>query len=469
MRCLRLPTAPGPRGHEVMASVLRGRTREPLRYYRTLIERFGNVVFMRVGTKTFCLLNDAHHIEHVLKDNQRNYTKGPGYDRIRPFLGDGLLTSEGEAWRRQRKLVQPSFHYDAVARFAETVTRLGSSMVDGWGAAADAGRSLDIAAEMAQLTLAVVGQTLLGSDPSGRAAEVRAAVAEIQRTADEQGQSWLRVLDVLLPIRRHVSSTVARHLPTESNRRFRAAVQTLDEIVYRLIAERQRSGGAAKDLLDLLMQARDDESVQGMSDAQLRDEVMTMLLAGYETTAAALTWAFHVLDCHQDVESRLRDELGEVLAGRPPAFADLGRLPYLDRVLGEVLRLYPPVWRLSRHALGDDAVGGYAIPAGCVMLLSPWLTHRNPAYWPDPERFDPDRFQPAASSGRPRFAYIPFGGGPRICIGNSFALMEARLILALVLQRYRLRPVAGHSVEIEPRITMRPRGGLPMRLEPAAR
>jgi cytochrome P450 len=452
-----------------MASVLRGRTRDPAQYYRTLVDRFGNVVFMRVGTKTFCLVNDASHVEHVLKDNHRNYTKGPGYDRVRPFLGDGLLTSEGEAWRRQRKLVQPSFHHDAIARFAETVTRLGSSMLDGWEPAARAGRSLDIAAEMAELTLGIVGQTLLGSDTGARAAEVAAAVAEIQRPADEPGQSWLRVLDVLMPIRRHVSATVARHLPTEANRRFRSAVQTLDEIVNRLIAERRRGHGAAKDLLGLLMQARDDESVHGMSDAQLRDEVMTMLLAGHETTAAALTWAFHLLDGHEEVESRLRGELGEVLAGRPPAFADLGRLPYLDCVLSEVLRLYPPVWRLSRHALGEDTVGGYAIPAGCVVLLSPWLTHRHPAYWPDPERFDPDRFAAAASSGRPRFAYFPFGGGPRICIGNSFALMEARLILALVLQRYRLRRLPGHRIEIERRITIRPRGGLPMRLERVAR
>jgi cytochrome P450 len=464
----RVRTAPGPRGLEVLASVLRGETRDPLSYYRGLVERFGNVVFLRVGTKAFCLLTDAAHIEHVLKDNHGNYTKGPSYESFRPFIGDGLLTSEGDRWRRQRKLMQPPFHHEAIARFAGTVTELAEEMLAGWRAAAEAGHPLDIADEMMRLTLAIVGRTLLGGDPRARADDVRVAVAEIQRNFGEQLRSWLRLLDVLVPTRRHVSFSIERNLPTASNRRFRAAVRALDAIVYQLIEERRRSGAVAKDLLGLLVQARDDETVHGMSDAQLRDEVMTMFLAGHETTATALTWAFYVLDRNAEVESRLREEIGRVLGHRSPAFTDLGRLPYLDRFVSEVLRLYPPFWRLSRHALEDDAVGGYRIPAGCVVLLSPWLTHRHPAYWSDPERFDPDRFLPEHNADRPRFAYFPFGGGPRICIGNSFALMESRLILALILQRYRLRLVSGHAVEIEPRITLRPRGGLSMMLEGAA-
>jgi len=463
-----LPTAPGPRGLEALVSVLRDGTRDPREYYRQLVSRFGNIVCLRVGTKAFCLLNDAAHIEHVLKDNYRNYTKGPGYEMFRPFLGDGLLTSEGDLWRRQRTLMQPPFHHDAIARFGDTVTELAEEMLERWGGAVEMGRPLDISAEMMQLTLAVVGRTLLGGDTSGCADEVRVAAAAIQRQAGEQLHSWLRLLDLLLPTRRHLSFSIGRLLPTASNRHFRGAVRMLDDIVYRLISERRRSGAAAKDLLGLLVQAGNGETGRGMSDAQLRDEVMTMFLAGHETTAVALTWAFYLLDRHPEVESRLRQELANVLGDRLPAFADLGRLPYLERFINEVLRLYPPFWRLSRHAREDDTVGGYRIPADCVVLLSPWLTHRNPAYWADPERFDPDRFLPQPSAGRPRFAYFPFGGGPRICIGNAFALMESRLILARVLQRYRLRLVPGHPVDVEPRITLRPRGGCPMRLEPVA-
>jgi len=449
----------------VLASIIRGAAGDPLSHFRGLTDRFGDVVFMRVGTKTFCLLNDPRHIEHVLKGNHRNYTKGPGYERFRPFVGDGLLTSDGELWRQQRKLVQPPFHHDAVARFAATVTELAEQMVQRWQAAAEAGQPLDIAAEMIRVTLGIVGRTLFGGEAGDRADDVQLAVAEIQHRTTEQLRSWLRLLDLLLPGRRHLSYEIERGLPTASNRRFRAAVRGLDDIVYRLIAERRRSGATAKDLLGLLVQARDDETVHGMSDRLLRDEVMTMFLAGHETTAAALTWAFYVLDRQPDIEARLRDEMVRVLGDCPPDYAALGRLPYLERFLNEVLRLYPPLWQLSRHALGDDTFGGYRIPSGCVVLLCPWLTHRHPAYWPDPERFDPERFLPDAITSRPRFAYFPFGGGPRVCIGNAFALMEARLILALVLQRYRLRLPAGHVVVVEPRISLRPRGGLPMRLE----
>lgn len=459
---------PGPPGLAVLLDAFGGRTRDPIAYYRELVARFGPVVFLRAGTKTFCLLDDAAGIERVLKDNHENYTKGPGYELFRPFVGDGLLTSEGDAWRRRRKLMQPAFHHEAVARFAVTVTASAEELVERWRPALAAGRPLDVAAEMTRITLAVVGRTLLGGDPSARADEVRAAGAEIQRGVGAPLQSWLRLLDIALPTRRHLSFRLAALLPTASNRRFRAAVRVLDDIVYRLIAERRRAGVVARDLLGLLVQARDDETVDGLTDRQLRDEAMTMFLAGHETAAAGLTWAFYLLDRHPDVQDRLGRELADVLGDRPPTFADLARLPYLERVVSEALRLYPPFWRLSRHARHDDRVGGYRIPAGCVVLLSPWLTHRNSAYWPDPERFDPDRFLPDRAAGRPRFAYFPFGGGPRVCIGNAFALMEARLILATVLRHYRLRLTAGHVVEVEPRVTLRPRGGLPMTVQKAA-
>lgn len=459
--------APGPRGLELLRGVLGARTRNPLLYYRDLVERHGDVVSFRLGTKRFCLVNDAAGIEHVLKDNARNYTKGPGYERFRQFIGNGLLTSEGELWRRQRRLAQPPFHHDSIARFATVVAETSREAVDAW---AERPRDvpLDVAAEMMRLTLALVGRTLLGSETTARADDVARAIGEIQRKSDEQLNSWLRVMDLILPLRRHLAFSIEQRLPTESNRRFRRALAVLDGIVGELIQKRHREPvPEARDLLTLLLAARDDDGGGGgMSDAQLRDEVMTMFLAGHETTATALSWAFTLLAQHPEVEEKMRREIAGVVGTRVPTFADLAALPYSRRVLDEVLRLYPSFWRISRQAIAADRVAGFDVPAGCAVLLSPYLTQRHPAYWRDPESFDPDRFLPEASVGRPRFAYFPFGGGPRTCIGNSFAIMEALIVLVTVLQRYRLRLPAGHVVEADPRVSLRPRGGLPMVLEP---
>jgi cytochrome P450 len=468
--------APGPKGLELLRGVLGARTRDPLLYYRELIARHGDVVAFALGTKRFCLVNDPAGIEHVLKTNARNYTKGPGYERFRAFIGNGLLTSEGEFWRRQRRLAQPPFHHDSIARFADTVAETSREAVDAW-ATHPAGAPVDMAAEMMRLTLSLVGRTLLGSDPSARADDVRIAIAEIQRKSDEQLNSSLRVLDLVLPLHKHIAFAIERRLPTASNRRFRRAVAVLDAIVSDLIRRRRlhpTPGG--RDLLTLLIQARDEEGQPGrpgegegtgMTDTQLRDEVMTMFLAGHETTAAALAWAFYLLDRHPAVLTKVTGEIASVVGDRPPTFKDLAALPYTRRVWDEVLRLYPPFWRISRQAIADDVVAGFRVPAGCAVLLAPYLTQRHPAYWPDPDAFDPDRFLPEAVVARPRFAYFPFGGGPRTCIGNSFANMEALIVLVTVLPRYRLRLWPGHEVVPEPRVSLRPRGGLLMSVEPA--
>ena len=460
--------APGPRGLDLVRAVVGARTRDPLAYYGDLVARHGDVVSLRVGTKRFCLVNDPAVIEHVLKDNARNYTKGPSYERFRAFIGNGLLTSEGELWRRQRRLVQPLFHHESIARFTAVVAELASELLGEWEGHARAGAPVDVAADLMRLSLAVVGRTLLGSDPSARAAVVRDAIAEILRKSDEQLNSWLRLLDVVLPLRRHIAYAIEGRLPTASNRRFRRAVATLDEIVLDLIRRRRREPGpAGPDLLTLLMEARDAEVQEGMTDGQLRDEVMTILLAGHETTATALAWSLYLLDRHPGVEARVRSEIAGAIGGRTPGFADLARLPYTRRVLDEVLRLYPPFWRFGRHAIEDDAIAGHRIPAGCAVLLSPYLTHRHPAYWEHAEQFDPDRFLAEAAPGRPRFAYFPFGGGPRTCIGSAFAVMEVLTILVVALQRFRLRLVPGHPVEPEPRISLRLRHGLLMTVESA--
>jgi cytochrome P450 len=463
--------APGPKGLALLRGVLGARTRDPLQYYRELVGRHGDIVAFSLGTKRFCLVNDAAGIEHVLKTNARNYTKGPGYERFRAFIGNGLLTSEGDFWRRQRRLAAPPFHHEAIARFADVVAETARASIDAW-AAHPAGAPLDVAAEMMRLTLSVVGRTLLGSETGGRADDVRAAIGEIQRKSDEQLNSLLRVLDLVLPLRRHIAFSIERQLPTASNRRFQRAVAVLDAIVSDLVQRRRREPApGARDLLTLLLQARDEEGQpgrqgEGMTDEQLRDEVMTMFLAGHETTATALGWAFYLLDRHPDVLARATAELASAIGDRAPTFKDLAALPYTRRVWDEVLRLYPPFWRISRQAIDDDVVAGYRVPAGCAVLLAPYLTHRHPALWADPDRFDPDRFLPDAVAARPRFAYFPYGGGPRICIGSSFANMEALIVFATVLPRYRLRLVPGHEVTAEPRVSLRLRGGLPMTIEP---
>lgn len=254
-------------------------------------------------------------------------------------------------------------------------------------------------------------------------------------------------------------------VPTPRNRRINAAIHTLDAIVQGLIQERRQRAIERGDVLSLLLLARDEETGQGMSDQQVRDEVMTLLFAGHETTSNLLAWTWFLLATHPEVEQRLQAELDAVLGGRLPTVEDLAHLPYGHRVLEETLRLYPPAWSLARKALVDDKVGGYVLPASTIILMSPYVTHRHPAFWEEPERFDPDRFTPERVAVRPRYAYFPFGGGPRQCIGNTFALMEAHLILATVAQRYRLRLVPDHPVEPQALLTLRPRDGLPMLLE----
>jgi cytochrome P450 len=260
-------------------------------------------------------------------------------------------------------------------------------------------------------------------------------------------------------------------VPTPRNRRFRAALRTVDRAVYSIIAERRRGGGDEEDLLALLMEARDEETGESMGDKQLRDEVITLFLAGHETTANALSWAFYLLATHPDAEERLRAELAEVLGAeddfRVPTLEDLPRLPYAKMVVDETLRLYPPAWITNRQAIADDEILGHRIPAGAFVMLSPYVLHRHPDYWTEPDAFDPERFAPGQGNGRPRFAYFPFGGGPRQCIGQSMALVEAQLVLATVLGSCRLRPASDKPVEAEALATLRPRGGLPMTVEPA--
>ncbi len=439
-------TAPGPRGRLLLGNMHHIR-RRPLEFYTSLRRQYGDVVrFRTTGPFNAFLLSHPDDVEYVLRKNARNYPKEEFVNaKLKLFLGEGLLTSEGEFWLRQRRLAQPAFHRQRLAALATLMTDATGAMLARWEPDAGSGRPLDVADEMAHLTLGIVGRALLGVDLSEKAGALG------------------RAFEVALEHVNHRSThmlAVPERIPTPRNRRFLMARRKLDEAVYRIIAERRRSGEDTGDLLSMLLAARDEETGEGMSDQQLRDEVVTILIAGYETTADALAWTWYLLGAHPETRARLRAELAAVLAGRVPTVEDLPQLPYTRMVLQEAMRLYPPAWGLLRQAREDDEIRGYRIPARVRIVISQYVVHRHPGFWEEPERFDPERFAPGRVASRPPFAYFPFGGGQRMCIGNNFAMMEAQLILATVAQRYRLDLVPGHPVEPEPLITLRPRHGV---------
>jgi cytochrome P450 len=437
---------PGPRGDMLLGS-LRPYQRNSIRFFLEATRQYGPLVQFRFGPRSVYLVTHPEYVKHVLQDNNRNYHKSLAYEKTRPMLGYGLLTNEDEPWRRQRRLAQPAFHRKHIGAFAATMTDAATTMVDRWDGRVRSGEPFDVAHEMMRLTLTIVGQTLFSTDVSDEADRVGQALTTALVEVTRRFQA-------LIPWR--------EKLPSAQNRRFEAAIRTLDDVVYGMIAERRRTGAAGDDLLGLLLAAQDEDTGERMSDKQLRDEAMTIFLAGHETTANALAWTWYVLSKHPDVLRTLHAELGTVLSGRVPTLHDLPQLRYTTMVINESLRLVPPAWGIGRTALEDDEIDGYHIPAGTIVALSPYVTHRQPDLWPNPEGFDPERWAPEQPTERQRFAYFPFGGGPRLCIGNNFALMELQLILATVAQRVRLDLVPGHPIALEPGITLRPKHGVLM-------
>ncbi len=439
--------APGPRGP---LSALR-MIRKPLEAIGADWRRYGDVVRYRLGTMQVFLVVHPDGVNHVLQENHRNYVKSVDYRILKRVLGEGLLTSEGPLWLRQRRLMAPMFHRQRIAEFGATMVESTLKMLDHWSSLASQGITFDVCNEMMHLTLEIVARVLFKVELAGEMAH------EIGRDVTVSNERLGQFdLGTLLP-----------WLPTPRNREFRRATRSLDAIVAGIIADHRRSGQDRGDLLSLLLAARDQDTGEAMSDQQVRDEALTLILAGHETTANALAWTWYLLSQNPDVERNLHAELADVLGGRAPAVADLPNLRYTSMVIDESMRLYPPAWSVGRSPVADDEILGFIIPKGSSVMLSQWLTHRHPDFWENPEQFDPDRFSPERSANRPRYAYFPFGGGPRQCIGNVFALTEANLILAAVAQKYRLRMAPGHRVELQPLVTLRPRYGLKMTAEPA--
>lgn len=439
------PTPPGNPLFGLIPGVVNSRTR--LATFLRLQAEVGDVIRLEYGPKTSYVLFHPDHVKHVLVDNQRNYPKSRDYRKLRPLMGDGLVTSGGELWVRQRKLVQPAFHPAAIGLMAEGMGEATRQMLARWET-----QPLDMMHEMMDLTQRIAARSLFGADV-GAAAE--AVARAVPMALDEASRRMTTLVD--LP----------KWLPTPGNLRYQAAIRELDRVVNGIIEARRRNPGEQVDLLARLLAARDPETGEGMSDQQLRDEVMTVFLAGHETTATALTWMWYLVAGAPEVEARLHAEVDAVVAGEAPTLEEASRLTYTTQVLEEAMRLFPPVWFIKREAVEEDEVGGYRIEKSREIGIVPYVTHRHPEFWENPSAFDPDRFAPERAAGRHRFAFFPFSGGPRVCVGGHFAMLEAKIIVATVARRYRLASVPGARVEPKPSVTLRPRYG--MWLRPVAR
>jgi cytochrome P450 len=404
---------------------------------------YGDIVSGRFGPKRILFINHPDLVEEVLVHQNRKFIKHYRLRQAKLTLGEGLLTSEGEFWRAQRKLMQPAFHRERIAAFGDLMVDFTERLIRSW----NDGETRDLQVDMMRLTLEIVAKALFGAELGGQSAEVGAAMETLMHNFMASTASAI---------------IVPRWIPIPSNLRTAAAVRRLDRVLYHIIAQRRESGEDRGDLLSMLLHAQDEESGRRMTDRQLRDECMTLFLAGHETTANTLSWAWYLLSQHPEAEARLHEELDRVLEGRRPTLADLPRLPYTEGVVNEALRLYPPAWMLGREANEPVELGGYRIARGTTIFLTAYVIHRDPRWYDEPDAFRPERWADGPLQRIPRYAYFPFGGGPRICIGNSFAQMEAALVLATIGREYRLYLAPEAVVEPLPSMTLRLAHGLSM-------
>ena len=438
MQITALPPGPKP---TLLQRVIYYPGRDPLAFFTNLARTYGDVAYYRLAAERIFLVSDPALIRDILVTHNQNFVKGRGLERTKILFGEGLLTSEGAAHLRQRRLIQPMFHRERIAGYGRTMVAEAERVRAEW----TDGAILDVEHDMMRLTLAIVGTTLFDTDIDADAIGI--AMHDVVESF------WL----FMLPFAR-----VLDRLPLPGFRRSRLAREALDAFIYRLIADRRASGRDHGDLLSMLIAAQDDETRGPMSDTQVRDEAMTLFLAGHETTANALTWTWYLLSTAPDVESRLHEELDRVLQGRLPTMGDIGALRFVEKVVTESMRLYPPAWIIGRRALQAYPIAGYVAPPRTLLLMSPFIVHRDARVYPEPERFNPDRWTPEFKASLPRFAYFPFGGGPRQCIGESFAWMELVLVVATIAQRWRLQLVPGQPVVPKPLVTLRTKYGLRM-------
>jgi cytochrome P450 len=433
---------PGPRGHLLVGSLPEFR-RDALAFFTACARDHGDIVPIRVPRRRLVLLSHPDLIEDVLVARARQTTKTVLLQALRPVLGDGLLLSEGDTWLRQRRLIQPAFHRQRLAAYGDVMAGHAERAMAGW----TDGQTRDVHADMMAITQAIVAKTLFDADVSDAAWDVGRA---------------LHVLMEDFSARRTRLFELPAFVPTPRRRRTRAAVARLDRLVYDIIAARRASGQDRGDLLSMLLHAQDADDGSRMTDRQVRDEIMTLFLAGHETTAVSLSWTWYLLAQHPAVEARLAEEVDGVLGGRLPTVADLPRLRYTEMVVMESMRLYPPAYAITRRVVEPFEVGGHPIAPETVLVMSQWVVHRDARWFDAPATFQPDRWENDLAKRLPRFAYFPFGGGPRLCIGNAFALMEATLLLAAIARRFRFRLAPGADVRPMLSVTLRPAAGIPM-------
>jgi cytochrome P450 len=462
---LAAPRAPGPQGLQLLR-VLAMIGRSPLDAMDHVAQVYGDVALLQIFGGPLFIMRGADQVKHVLITNQDNYVKSNFYELMRRLLGRGLVTNEGRAWQRQRSLVAPMFAQRHLVPFAEHMVAAAETSLASWEDRFTAGDQIDAAAEMTKMTLEVVGRALLGGDVSALDAAFSAAAATANHQIGAAGRSPINVVGSRLP---GLTPERAFKLQYPRWHFHAAAVDLMDDVVDGLIDRRAGASlNGREDLLGLLMAARDEETGEPMSRIQVRDELMTFIAAGHETTANGLGWMWYLLSQHPLVREQLLAEVDDVLGGEPPGADAADRLPFTKACFQEAMRLYPPVWHVQRRALKDDVVGGHPVPRGSVVLVSTWTTHRDPAVWPNPAGFDPRRFLGDAPKTRPRHAYVPFGGGRRVCVGAGFATMESVILAAMIAQRYTLDLIPGARIDLDPTITLRPLRGLPMTIHPRA-
>ena len=437
---------PGPRGHLIRGN-LPEYIRDPLSYLTDLTRQYGDVARLRFFHVPVYILNNPEHIEYVLVTNNRSFIKPVDFrfPFFRGIFGNGLLTSEGDFWLRQRRLAQPAFHRGRIAEYGRVMVDYSEQMLETWRE----DETRDVHQEMMILTLKIAVKTLFNVDAERDVVLMSALSNELIKMFELQDSSfWL----------------AHNFLPTPANRRFRRTLKHLDEYIYGIIRQRRQNSEDTGDLLSMLLDAQDEDGSQ-MTDQQLRDEVMTLFLAGHETTALALSWTWYLLSQYPDVEAKLMAELESVLSGRTPQVEDLPKMIYAEAIVKEALRLYPPAWAFGRQVIQDCEIAGYPVAKGRQLYFFPWVMHRDPRYFDQPEEFRPERWADERIKQLPKYAYFPFSGGPRVCIGNAFAMMEAVLVLATVAQRYHLKLAQGQIVEPWPVFTLRPKYGINMTIE----
>ena len=435
------PRPPGPKGTPVMG-VMREFNRDSLGFIERARRDYGDIVWMRFLYVPALFLYHPNEIEYVLSTNPKNFKKAMSLrsNFFQRLVGNGLLTSEGEEWKRQRRLSSPAFHRHRISAYADTMVDYTRRLTASWRP----GETLDMHREMMRLTLEIVVRCLFSAEVSNDVDHVGDTLKELVKPfASQATLKWI----------------VNNRLPTPEHLRFHKFARRIDDVVYRIIAERRAGEKDEADLLSMLLAARDEDGSQ-MSDQQLRDEVMTLFLAGHETTALTLAWTWYLLGMHPEAEKRFHDELDEVLGGRAPTMADLPRLKFTEQIAKECMRLYPPAYGLGREAVNDCEIGGYAVPAGTQVFMFQWVTQRDARFYDRPDEFIPERWTKEFEERLPKYAYFPFGGGPRACIGASFAMMELMLVLGTIGQKFCLKLVPDHPVEIYPAMSLRPKDGV---------